>query len=391
MAILTLLKRECPYCKDSIDFSSNQVILRHIHKTRMKILPPRPRQLQNVPSDMPLNARNRQLYPGAPLEISCPCCNESFANRMTLKYRVVKGHVVFVEHNDTSNILPHIDTNPFSSIVTGRQCANWMIGDTSVSECFRQLRAYCLENGSKVLDIDQHFHKLLPMSSIFVVQQRHDYKRVSGQFFSTSLLRDIHRKLTKELDIEKAVSSELMGKIKKILKDFRNDNMDDLDTRMSLLSLARQQNNTAEKNVVLAVESLIPSMKDVNLKRLSEQHIVASYVHPFVQFLVGNGAMIVPHCANCLVDNEDTDFDKRPDYVTDVYDEYEFSHSTVFGEIKVDSSPNLGKITDFYRLALFGKQALEKHQLNGVILFQSIGTSITFYYLTQWVLYIWHD
>ncbi|KAG1149570.1 hypothetical protein G6F37_008647 [Rhizopus arrhizus] len=127
----------------------------------MKILPPRPKQLQNVPGDMPLNAKNRQLYPDAPVKLACPCCNESFANRITLKDHVDKDHVVLVEHYDSVNILAPIDANLSSSIVTGPPSANWMIGDTNVSECFRQFRAYCLENSSNLLDIDQHFHQLL--------------------------------------------------------------------------------------------------------------------------------------------------------------------------------------------------------------------------------------
>jgi hypothetical protein len=114
-------------------------------------------------------------------------------------------------------------------------------------------------------------------------------------------------------------------------------------------------------------------MKDVSLKPLSEHHILTSYFHPPVRFLVGHDAMTVPHCANCLVDSKDGDFDKRLDYITDVYDQYEFSHSTGFGETKIRNALNLGNIIDFYRLALFGKLALEKHRLNGVILFQSIG------------------
>jgi hypothetical protein len=119
---------------------------------------------------------------------------------------------------------------------------------------------------------------------------------------------------------------------------------------MALLNLAKLQQNATERNIVLAVESLIPSMKDINLKPLSEHQIITSYVHPFVQFLVGNDAMTVPHCANCLVDNEDADFDKRPDYITDVYDQYEFSHSTVFGEIKIENAPDLGKLSTFIDL-----------------------------------------
>ncbi|CEG79807.1 hypothetical protein RMATCC62417_14228 [Rhizopus microsporus] len=114
-------------------------------------------------------------------------------------------------------------------------------------------------------------------------------------------------------------------------------------------------------------------MKDANLKPLFEYHIITSYVHPAVRFLVGHDAMTVPHCANCLVDDKDAVFDKRPDYITDVYDQYEFSHSTVFGKIKIENALDLDKIIGFYRLALFRKQALEKHHLNGDILFQSTG------------------
>lgn len=67
-------------------------------------------------------------------------------------------------------------------------------------------------------------------------------------------------------------------------------------------------------------------------------------------------AETVPYCANFLVD-----------------DKYEFSHSTAFGEIKIHSATGLGKITDFYRLAMFAKEAIEKYHLTGILLFQLIG------------------
>ncbi|ORE10039.1 hypothetical protein BCV72DRAFT_316242 [Rhizopus microsporus var. microsporus] len=114
-------------------------------------------------------------------------------------------------------------------------------------------------------------------------------------------------------------------------------------------------------------------MKDANLRLLSEHNIITSYVYPTVRFLVGHDAMTVPYCANFLVDNEDAVFDKQPDYITNIYDHYEFSHSTVSDKSKIENALDLSKIIGFYRLALFGKQALEKHRLNGDILFQSTG------------------
>lgn len=85
--------------------------------------------------------------------------------------------------------------------------------------------------------------------------------------------------------------------------------------------------------------------------------------------------MTVAQCSNAMGGNEDNSFNKRPDYVVDVYEQYEFSHTTVFGKIKVESAKDLGKIIDFYRLGIPKKQDLENY-LSGVLLFQSIGKII---------------
>ncbi|KAI9029535.1 hypothetical protein CLU79DRAFT_875016 [Phycomyces nitens] len=65
-----------------------------------------------------------------------------------------------------------------------------------------------------------------------------------------------------------------------------------------------------------------------------------------------------------------------------VYKAYKYSHPSCFREIKLSNAPDNLKVLDFYRLALFGKCAIEKHNLNGVLTFQTIGMNIRFYFLT---------
>lgn len=137
--------------------------------------------------------------------------------------------------------------------------------------------------------------------------------------------------------------------------------------------MARAQDLGHYKNVLFAIESLINSMKDVNLKPLSERHLLTNYIHPFIQCLIGSDEMTVAHGSDTTADNEELSFDKRSDHITDVYEQFEFSHPQVFGEIKAERAQDLSKIIDFYRLGVLGKQAIEDYSLNGVILFQSIG------------------
>ncbi|CEI96186.1 hypothetical protein RMCBS344292_10352 [Rhizopus microsporus] len=362
--MVTLLKRVCPYCDDPESFQENRNTVKHVLSEHKKFLTPRPKAMQNEPGDKPLNQKNQELYPKAPVKLACPGCNESFNDKTALKIHVDLLHIVFTERNQTS-ACPE----------------DWIISGVNVSKRFQQFRDHCLRNGSDCLDIDRYFNQLLAMSCIFVVQERNMYASVPEQFFSAALLHDIHKQLVKELEIEKVVDPELTATIKKILKDFRSDKVNKLKARLALLNLADQQEEDPERNVVLAVESLLPAMKDVDLRQISEMHLSATYVHPLVQCLLANDAETVAHCSNTMME-KNSENDKRPDYIADVYHRYNFSHSSSFGEIKVDNAPDTRKVLDFYRLAIFGKGAIEKHSLSGIVTFQVIGTSVTFYYMT---------
>lgn len=80
--------------------------------------------------------------------------------------------------------------------------------------------------------------------------------------------------------------------------------------------------------------------------------------------------------SNTLPEVDDTT-GKRPDYIVDVYERYQYAYSSCFGEIKIEKANETLKVLDFYRLAIFGRNAIESHNLNGIICFQTIGNGPT--------------
>ncbi|KAI8093717.1 uncharacterized protein BX664DRAFT_372559 [Halteromyces radiatus] len=66
---------------------------------------------------------------------------------------------------------------------------------------------------------------------------------------------------------------------------YRHGIMDNLEARFALIALARTSTGL-EQNAILAVESLLPAMKDFDLSHISEMHLTASYIHPLMQCLL---------------------------------------------------------------------------------------------------------
>ncbi|KAI7870626.1 hypothetical protein BDF14DRAFT_1720561, partial [Spinellus fusiger] len=137
------------------------------------------------------------------------------------------------------------------------------------------------------------------------------------------------------------------------------------------------------RSVILAVEAILPAIRDLNIEAISEHHLAASYIRPFVQALLSSSRNnSVSHCSNTrLIDNKN--IDKRPDYQIDIYDQYCFSYTTGIGEIKVKNATNRLKVIDFYRLATLAKETLRNNNLNGVICFQAISGTLHFLYMSE--------
>lgn len=110
-------------------------------------------------------------------------------------------------------------------------------------------------------------------------------------------------------------------------------------------------------------------------------HLAASYIHPLIKSLFSIACNNkVSHCSNTLPEADDTT-GKRPNYIVDVYKQYQYAYPSCFGEIKIEKANYVLKVFDFYRLAVFGRHAIENHNLNGIICFQTIGSLVTFYYM----------
>ncbi|EIE82537.1 hypothetical protein G6F46_013307 [Rhizopus delemar] len=137
-----------------------------------------------------------------------------------------------------------------------------------------------------------------------------------------------------------------------------------------------------ERNVLLAIEGLIPTLKDLDLPCLSsENHLTAGYIHPVIQYLFAHNPSHFAQCANILPRFECAD--KRPDYFVQKFEHYQYASTFCFGEIKLDTANDMSCMNDFYRLALFAKTEMDTSHLNAVICFQTIGLSTTFYIMTR--------
>lgn len=64
---------------------------------------------------------------------------------------------------------------------------------------------------------------------------------------------------------------------------------------------------------------------------------------------------------------------ERPDAILNDIEDMQFTRSRVFGEVKPEDTDSRSMGVDFVRIAVFGKDAIDCHMLNKVLLFQVIG------------------
>ncbi|KAG1473527.1 hypothetical protein G6F56_000905 [Rhizopus delemar] len=196
-----------------------------------------------------------------------------------------------------------------------------------------------------------------------VVQKRNEYQSIPVSYFPPLLLKNIYDELIQRMDFSKKIHNfHLIMSIKDTLERLKNGDIKTLDARIALLSLAKTAVEPT-RSVILAVEAILPAIRDLDIKSMSEHHLGASCIHLFVRGLFSSSRNnIVSHCLNMrLIDNENTD--KRLDYQIDVYDQYCFSYTTSIGEIKIKNTTNRLKVIDFYRLDTLAKAQFERCHL----------------------------
>lgn len=135
----------------------------------------------------------------------------------------------------------------------------------------------------------------------------------------------------------------------------------------------------AERATILSIESLPPSLKDLDVYHLAESELAASYIHPLVQaFLAYDEEDKVARCSNIIPSNG-FEMKRRSDYEVTIFEQYQPSYRTCYGEIKGEEHSDTSSIIDFYRLGVFLKMEIVSSNSTGVLCFQALGTIITFY------------
>ncbi|KAG1136912.1 hypothetical protein G6F37_011811 [Rhizopus arrhizus] len=135
-----------------------------------------------------------------------------------------------------------------------------------------------------------------------------------------------------------------------------------------------------EGRILQAVEAIVNSANECEMMPFSEHGLSTSYLHPFLHGLLSDiMPSTIPHCLNLLLPNSVATATHRPDYVVDVYEKNKHAYTNSVGEMKLANVSKGDAVLDLYRTAIFAKECLDKYNLEMVIGFQAIGTTITFY------------
>ncbi|KAI9471426.1 hypothetical protein BDB00DRAFT_885531 [Zychaea mexicana] len=180
------------------------------------------------------------------------------------------------------------------------------------------------------------------ISSVLVLQNPVRYETVPIEHFPPSLLATLHRDVPSILDPGLFMHPPM----------YHENKTSNLGTRQKLINLAMTKDGP-EGSVIVA---------DLDTGEMGEFELACSIVHPLIQSLLA--------------------------YKCDrLYERYQPSIRTCFGELKVegpsDAADRYECIIDFYRLGVFAKLEIVISNLTGVLCFQALGTTITFYALTH--------
>ncbi|ORX48859.1 hypothetical protein DM01DRAFT_1338504 [Hesseltinella vesiculosa] len=348
---MSIIQKICPFCTEFTTFTTHQMARLHIFNKHSILLPTNNCRTK-LESIILVTQKIRHF--------SCPCCEYCTTSKDELKLHVE-------EHGFK---VPTLDNG---------SC--WILQTTNVTAKFHGYFSSCLSSFKNNMDVDRYFNNLLCISSVLVLQKRAKYESVPAEYFPPSLLANLHREILKSLSLPSFLDPDLFMTIKGILHMYHENQISNLATRQRLINLAMTKDGP-EQSVVVAVESLLPAMKDLDAGEIGESELACSIVHPLIQSLLAyEMEEKTAKCTNTIPENG-TDVGRRPDYEVAVYEQYQLSFRTCFGELKGEGSSDVSAIMDFYRLGVFAKLEIVASNLTGVLCFQALGTTITFYTLT---------
>ncbi|KAG1276196.1 hypothetical protein G6F66_012596 [Rhizopus arrhizus] len=359
--IAVLAKKECLFCDKA--HGCFQKTRQHICRYCNKEVGPRSANLHNVFGDIVVHAysqKNLNKFKKADVMIivkfACISCRNVFDQKSDL-----------ANHVDSVQVIKKTLIEQLSS--TGN---NWIVQGQDISLKFNLFRRMCQEKAAAMLTVENSFNELLSLSGVLVMQKRYNYQSLPTQLFPPELLQAMRADMINKYQ-RKAFNPQLFLRLKSIIQQYVDDEMDETRTEIELLTIC-EQGNEYEQSAINAVTSLIPFLYDCNMKPMSEMHLTASYIHPFVHGLLSSKMPTrVAHCSNMIAD-ELPDTSNQPDYKVDIYSPgYEYQFTNVYGEVKPNAtiSPTL-LVNDFYCLGIFCKDAIDKFNLEQILAFQAV-------------------
>ncbi|KAG1305208.1 hypothetical protein G6F64_008561 [Rhizopus arrhizus] len=379
---IVLLKKLCPDYEEP--FSRFQDMKRHIFTKHSKDLTSRSKKDHGNSTDgIPVHVYStsnvkKYTQEGIAINIkfSCPGCRDIF--------------------NTVSELAHHVDNNHVKSAPSLENLSpkdkRWVLDGHDISNQFIEYRRSCIAaSRTAEFAVESHFNELLAMSGILVLQRRGNYEDLPTDIFPPSLLTAARTEILSKYK-RNTFQPYVRSAVQSIIQQFVDENITETRAKIELLSLCEPvvtplpqdyiEPTEYECAVIMAIVALLSYLYDCDMKPLSEAHLTASYVHPFMHGLLSaKKPSKVAHCSN-IVPEEFDDAVDRPDYKIDVYASsgYRFSYTNAYGEVKKSSNVSVTLLAkDFYRLCIFSKEAIDRYNLRNVLSFQVTANSVTFF------------
>ncbi|CAO3613230.1 unnamed protein product [Cunninghamella echinulata] len=330
-----------------------------------------------------------------------PFCNQAYSSYQLARRHVLNTHKLILEarkpkekakhgyvynENTKEELTQHTLNNHIFNNETNAQPTNdsdsWIINNNDVLASFHQYKEKNSDpNKISTYTLETNFNEILSLSGVLVLQKRYNYRIHPDNLFPPEFLKSMRQDVMNKYYKSEPFDPQLFLQVKDILLRLQNDDTSEDTVRMELLRICCNNDDIYpdECNVIRSLVNLVPSLYDCTLKSLSESHFSASFVHPLMHGLFSSkNPTNIAHCSNLIMDEESSN-KNRPDYKVDIYESYNYAYTTVIGEIKSSICSSSLLINDFYRIGIYCKEAIDKHNLDTVLGFQAAGPSITWF------------
>lgn len=180
---------------------------------------------------------------------------------------------------------------------------HWELGGNNISKKFHAYRQQCLDKSkTSSFIIDGNFNELFFMSGALVLQKRYNYQSFPVDIFPPDLLRAMYAHVIGSYSLC-AFNPQILCQVMAIIQKYTDGQIDEEKAKIDLLNCARIA-ETNERAVINAVVALISNLYDCDVKTLSEAHLAASYIHPFIHDLLPcKMSTTIAHCSNTVPDD----------------------------------------------------------------------------------------